>query len=55
MPSGVKAILMPNGVNNWPIQPLGAYKVAKVMPVTAVGKAKGRSTTALMRLLPGKS
>ena len=49
IPNGVNAIL--NG-NSLPIKPLGAYKVANATPITAVGKANGKSTTAFIKLLP---
>ena len=45
-PSGVNATLMPSGSSHWPIQPLGAYSAVSAMPATAVGSAKGRSTSA---------
>ena len=55
IPMGVKAILMPNGAKNCPIKPLGAYKVASEIPITAVGKAKGKSTSAFKIDFPQNS
>ena len=52
MPVGVKAIL---NVKNRPSQPFGAYSMASAMPVTAVGSAKGKSTSAFTKPLPGNS
>ena len=52
-PSGVKATLMPSGSRCWPTQPLGAYSAVSAMPATAVGSAKGRSTSASTSRLPG--
>ncbi len=53
-PAGVKAILMPSGSRNCPIQPLPAYTAASEMPATEVGSANGRSTTASTMRLNGK-
>ena len=55
MPTGVNAILMPKGSKKRPIQPLGAYRVANAMPVTAVGSANGKSTSAFTSPLSGNS
>jgi hypothetical protein len=53
-PSGVNATLMPSGSSHWPIQPFLAYSAVSAMPATAVGSAKGRSTSASTILLAGK-
>ncbi|MCV2504047.1 MAG: hypothetical protein N4Q30_08245, partial [Neisseriaceae bacterium] len=55
IPIFVKAIRMPNGANKEPNQPLVAYNVAKVIPVTEVGKANGKSTIEFNKPLPKKS
>ena len=52
-PAGVKASLMPSGSRNWPTQPLPASSAVSEMPATAVGNAKGRSTSASTIRLPG--
>ena len=38
--------MIPHCAAHWPIQPFVEYKVAKAIPATAVGKAKGRSIKA---------
>ena len=53
-PSGVNATLMPSGASSAPNQPLGANSPVSAMPATAVGSAKGRSTSASTIRLPGK-
>ena len=45
---------MPSGSRWRPIQPLPAYSVVSAMPATAVGRAKGRSTSPSSKRLPGK-
>ena len=54
-PSGANATLMPAGSRYWPSQPFDAYSAVSAMPATAVGSAKGRSTSAETRRLPGNS
>ena len=54
-PTGVKAILIPNGASNLPIHSFWEYRAHRAMPATAVGRAKGRSVAASMRRLPGNS
>ena len=54
-PLGLKASWMPSGSRYWPIQPLPASKAVSEMPATAVGKAKGKSTSASTTFLPKKS
>ena len=54
IPNGVKATVMPNGFNQCPSQPFGAYSAVSAMPATAVGNAKGRSTMASISRLKGK-
>jgi len=46
---------MSSGARNCPIQPVFAYSEASTMPATAVGSAKGRSTSASTIFLPKKS
>jgi hypothetical protein len=59
-PMKVMATKTPVGVNaTWngshcPIQPLGAYSAVSAMPATAVGSAKGRSTSASITRWKGK-
>ena len=54
-PTGVNDTLMPRGSRYCPIQPLAEYKPVSVIPATAVGKAKGRSTSASTMRRPKKS
>ena len=53
-PLRLKASWMPCGSRSWPIQPLPASSAVREMPATAVGSAKGRSTSASTILRPGK-
>ena len=53
-PSGVKATLIPNDSTIRPTQPLPAHSAVSAMPATAVGSAKGRSTSESTIFLPGK-
>ncbi|MNY43359.1 hypothetical protein D3C86_1783110 [compost metagenome] len=54
MPSGVKAILSPDGSSIEPIQPFCEYSAVRETPATAVGSANGRSIIASMIFRPGK-
>ena len=59
-PMKVRATNTPSGVNatltgsHWPIQPFSAYSAVSAMPATAVGRAKGRSTSASTTRWKGK-
>ncbi|MNL42500.1 hypothetical protein D3C87_1649590 [compost metagenome] len=55
MPTGVNATFHPNHSDSGPpSQPFCEYSAVSAMPATAVGNAKGRSTSASRIFLPGK-
>ena len=55
MPNGVNATFQPNhSASGAPSQPFSEYSAVSAMPATAVGSAKGRSTSASRIFLPGK-
>ena len=55
MPAGLNASSSPSGSSQRPTQPLPASTAASAMPATAVGSAKGKSTSASASLRPGNS
>jgi len=56
MPGGAKITRRPSALSSQPPSALcGPYKMTSITPVTSVGIASGRSTTAFKIALPGKS